>query len=97
METFKKIREWAIEREIFSVATPDKQFLKLLEEVGELSQGIQKKNEEEIKDAIGDCIVVLTILSSMYNINVENCIDSAYNVISKRTGKMVNGVFVKDK
>ena len=97
MNTFEKIRHWATERQIFLNATPEKQFLKLMEEIGELSQGMQKKDQEEIKDAIGDCIVVLTILSSMYNINIEECIDSAYSVIEKRTGKMVNGVFVKDK
>ena len=28
--------------------------------------------------------------------SIETCIDSAYDVISKRTGKMVNGTFVKD-
>jgi len=96
METFDKIRHWATERQIFLNATPEKQFLKLLEEIGELSEGMQKKDEVEIKDAIGDCIVVLTILSSMYSINVEECINSAYSIIEKRTGKIVNGVFVKD-
>lgn len=59
-------------------------------------QKVCKKDEVEIKDAIGDCIVVLTILSSMYSINVEECINSAYSIIEKRTGKIVNGVFVKD-
>jgi hypothetical protein len=30
-------------------------------------------------------------------IYIEDCINSAYDVIAKRTGKMINGTFVKDK
>jgi len=27
---------------------------------------------------------------------LEECLESAYNVITKRTGRMINGQFVKD-
>jgi NTP pyrophosphatase (non-canonical NTP hydrolase) len=90
------ILQWAEQRGILSSATPQSQFLKLIEEVGELSQGIQKNNKEEIKDAIGDCIVVLTILSALCDINVDDCITHAYSQIKNRKGVMVNGVFKKD-
>jgi hypothetical protein len=39
---------------------------------------------------------VLTNMAHLGGTTVEHCIDSAYEVISKRTGKMVNGTFVKD-
>jgi hypothetical protein len=41
-------------------------------------------------------VVVLTNLSELIDVPIEECIESAYEVISKRTGKMVNGTFVKD-
>ena len=94
---FQPIREWATEKGIISKADVNTQFLKLLEEVGELSHGIQKRNDEEIKDAIGDCVVVLTNLAAIHGVfTIEECVNSAYDVIKNRTGKMVNGVFVKE-
>lgn len=93
---FTPIIEWAKEKGILEKATTDTQFSKLMEEIEELSIGMMKKDKEEIKDAIGDCIVVLTILAKMYDMTVEDCINSAYEIISKRTGKMANGVFVKN-
>jgi len=61
-----------------------------------LSKAILKNDEEEFIDAIGDCVVVLTNLAKLKGYNIEDCINSAYNVINKRTGKMQNGTFVKD-
>ena len=54
------------------------------------------KDKPEIKDAIGDMVVVLTNLAVLENMDIEDCIKSAYNVISKRKGKMVNGTFIKE-
>jgi hypothetical protein len=48
------------------------------------------------KRQIGDCVVVLTNLAALKGYTIEECINSAYSVIAKRTGKMVNGTFVKD-
>ena len=67
-----------------------------MEEAGELAKAILKKDHPEIIDAIGDIVVVLTNLSHLTGHKIEDCIDSAYEVISKRTGKMINGTFVKD-
>ncbi len=97
MKEFSNIREWAKDKGILDKATPETQFLKLAEEVGELANALAKKDQIELIDAIGDCIVVLTILAEMKGVPVEECIESAWGVISSRTGKMVNGVFVKDK
>ena len=54
-------------------------------------------DNEEFVDAIGDMVVVLTNMAHLGGTTIEECIDAAYKVISKRTGKMVNGTFVKDE
>ena len=87
---------WAEEKEIFDKATPMSQALKTLEETTELCTAINKNDRPEIIDAMGDIMVTLIIQAHMQDISLEQCLESAYNVISKRTGKMVNGQFVKD-
>ena len=72
------------------------QYLKLMEESGELAEALLKNDKAEIQDAIGDMIVVLTSIAKFEDMFIEDCIKSAYDVIAKRTGKMINGTFVKD-
>lgn len=92
---FSLIREWAEQRNLYQNSTAEKQYLKLLEEAGELARAILKNNQEDIKDAIGDCVVVLTNLAHLAGVEIEECIEIAYNTIKNRTGKMINGVYVK--
>ena len=94
---FQLIRDWAGERGLYSKGDTKTQFCKLMEEAGELGRAILKDDNPEFKDAIGDMVVVLTNLAHMGGTTIEDCIDTAYDVISKRTGKMVNGTFVKDE
>ena len=94
--TFDLIRSWADVRGITQNGDVKTQYIKLLEEVGELADAILKNNKEDIIDAIGDAVVVLTNLSTLAGVNIEHCIDAAYGEISNRTGNMVNGTFVKD-
>ena len=93
---FDSIRNWADKRGIYDSGDTKTQFVKLMEEVGELGKAILKDDKAEFVDAIGDCIVVLTNLSHLGGYDVEHCISSAYDEISNRTGSMVNGTFVKD-
>jgi len=93
---FDLIREWADERGLYENGDPKTQALKLVEEVGEISRAILKDDFDEVVDGIGDSVVVLTNLAELMGVSIEMCIASAYEVISKRTGKMVNGTFVKD-
>jgi len=92
---FGLIREWAQERGIYDKGDSKTQYIKLIEESGELAQAILKDDEPEIVDAIGDMVVVLTNLAKLRGYNIEDCIQSAYDEISNRKGKMVNGTFVK--
>lgn len=94
--TFVKIRDWAKAKGIYSYGDSKTQYIKLMEEAGELAQAILKEDEPEVIDAIGDMVVVLTNLAKMRGHNIEDCINSAYDVIAKRSGKMINGTFVKD-
>ena len=93
---FESIREWATNKGIYEKGDPKTQFIKLSEEMGELAMSILKNDPEEFMDAIGDCVVVLTNLAHLNGVKIEDCINGSYDVIAKRTGKMVNGTFVKD-
>ena len=95
-DRFDLIRDWANERGLYDKGDTKTQYLKLMEEAGELGRAILKNDQDEFVDAIGDMVVVLTNLARLGGTSIEHCIDQAYNVISKRTGKMQNGTFVKD-
>ena len=96
-ERFQKIRDWAGERGLYTKGDKKTQFCKLMEEAGELGRAVLKDDQPEFIDAIGDMVVVLTNMAHLGGTTIEKCIDEAYKVISKRTGKMVNGTFVKDE
>ena len=95
-ERFDLIREWAASRGLYSKGNSHTQYVKLQEEAGELAKALLKNDKPEIIDAIGDIVVVLTNLAHLEGYDIEYCIDEAYKVIAARTGKMVNGTFVKD-
>ena len=88
--------KWAEERGIFEKATPASQWEKTHEEVLELIDGIVKNDRHAIEDAIGDTVVTLIIQARMHGLSLGQCLATAYNEIKNRTGKMINGVFVKD-
>ena len=89
--------DWAYERNIIDVKKTPKQFMKVTEELGELAEGINKDNQGQIKDSLGDILVTLIILSKDLDVDLLDCLRGAYDVIKDRTGKTVNGVFVKEE
>ena len=93
---FDNIRAWARDRNLIEGSSTDKQFLKLVEEVGEIAHGLAKGRPGEVVDGIGDVIVVLTILAAQINVRVEDCIESAWLEIKDRKGVMRGGVFSKE-
>jgi len=93
------VREWGRSKGIIGPegeATEQTQYNKLIEEVWELRDAITSNDHDEKIDAIGDCAVVLILLADIVGVSFEDCIETAYQVISKRTGSMVGGVFIKD-
>ena len=90
------VLSWAADRGLLD-GDPRVQTLKLVEEVGELARAQLRGDINEAMDAIGDCTVVLTILSHMLGTTLRNCLQGAVDTITPRTGIMVNGVFIKDE
>jgi NTP pyrophosphatase (non-canonical NTP hydrolase) len=93
---FEPIRQWANEKGIYEKGDVKTQCIKLFEEAGELSKSILKQDDDEFIDAIGDCVIVLTNLAALKNYKIEDCINSAYQIIKNRKGKMKNGTFEKE-
>ena len=89
----EKVIQWAFDR---GLNDPVKQTLKTLSEAGELADAVCKEDEELMKDAIGDVEVCLTILKNQLGYEKDECLQLAYDVISKRTGRTENGTFIKD-
>lgn len=162
-ELIGKIAQWAKDRNLILGSTPQKQFIKLMEEFGELCAGIARNDKEKIKDSIGDCFVVMVILAKQfkrddllsdmsyiemhppfkgdiarslidtnasmqalffaherkehenvmnlfsytvlglvevtdyYHLDIDDCVQAAWDEIKDRKGKMIGGVFVKEE
>lgn len=94
-DLIEKVEQWFIDRNLH-VADPTKQMLKLFEELGEVASGMARNDLEEVKDGIGDTLVVLIGLSMQLDLDITGCLEIAYNEIKDRKGKLVNGVFVKE-
>lgn len=96
MNTTQLIRNWVHARNIHT-AQPKDQFLKVVEEVGEIGAGLARGDKELIMDAVGDTYVTLVALCETMEISIDECIDMAYDTIKDRTGRLVDGVFIKDE
>lgn len=91
----KKVVSWGDEKGILSGSTPTKQFEKTLEEASEVLQASRNGTHEELCNEIGDVLVTIILGCELLGVEPELCLLSAYEKISKRTGKMVDGKFVK--
>ena len=95
-ELEKLVLEWAEGKEILKKSNPIKQIGKTQEELTETLIALVEKDEEEIKDGIGDMLVTIIILSNLCDLTTTECLEAAYDVIKGRKGKMINGLFVKE-
>ena len=103
-ELEKKVIKWADSKGIFENSTPIKQINKTQEELLETLQALViydmidlKHKLSDVEDGIGDMLVTIIILSKMVGLDSVKCLDTAYDVIKGRKGKMVNGFFVKEE
>jgi NTP pyrophosphatase (non-canonical NTP hydrolase) len=90
----RKITQWHKDRNLIEGSDDKSQFAKLIQECGELSDNICKG--KDIKDDIGDIIVVLINIAVRNGVTIEECLQVAYDDIKDRRGMMVDGVFVKE-
>lgn len=93
-ETIQKIKQWHYDRNLIDGATDKDQYLKLIQEAGELSDNICKGRD--ISDDIGDMIVVLINIAERNGLSITECVEKAYDDIKDRKGKMIDGVFIKE-
>jgi hypothetical protein len=96
-ETVSNATEWGYARGIIQRGTALGQAIKTLEEVTELLDAINTKDINETRDALGDIMVTMVMVSAILGVNLERCFAGAYEVIKDRTGTLrADGVFVKD-
>jgi NTP pyrophosphatase (non-canonical NTP hydrolase) len=88
------IKQWHHDRNLILGSDDKSQFCKLAEEMGELSSNICKG--KDIRDDVGDMMVVLINIMERNGLSMEDCLEVAYDDIKDRKGKMIDGVFVKE-
>lgn len=94
MEIANKIIQWHYDRNLIEGSTDKDQYMKLIQEIGELSDNICKGRN--IADDCGDVMVVLLNIMERNGLTLEHCLEVAYADIKDRKGKMIDGVFVKE-
>lgn len=90
----QSVAQWHKDRNLIEGSDDKSQTLKLLQELGELSDSVCK--DKPILDDIGDMLVVMINICERNNITLDECLQVAYDDIKDRKGKMVDGVFVKE-
>ena len=93
-QTILLITQWHHDRNLINGSTDKDQYMKLIQETGQLSDNICKG--KDIRDDIGDMMVVLINIAERNNLTLDECLEVAYNDIKDRKGTMIDGVFVKE-
>jgi NTP pyrophosphatase (non-canonical NTP hydrolase) len=107
-ELKEKVVQWGADKGILEKSNPIRQLQKTQEELDETMQALvqfadaktdKDKQDalDEVIDGIGDMIVTIILLSKLVGVETVPCLESAYNVIAARTGKMENGLFVRNR
>jgi len=103
-DLFIAVRRWGVEKGItgaYGTGTIKAQWGKVREEIQETEDAIAEYQSSAgsiraVEDGIGDSIVTLILLAELMGLSAEQCLNAAYREINQRTGKMVDGTFVKD-
>ncbi len=95
-ELIEKVQQWASDRNLIEGSDLKSQVVKLLEEFGELAEGVGKGKPELIEDSLGDMLVVMIIIAQMSGLTLDKCLNTAYMEIKDRKGRMVEGIFIKE-
>ncbi len=96
-EVEMKVVQWGEARKIIQNGTAISQAIKTLEETTELLDAINRDDMDEIKDAVGDIVVTLIMVCAIKDIDLVQCLDSAYQQIKDRKGYLTpQGTFIKE-
>ena len=97
-ELHVRVVGWSRARQIIPNSTANAQFLKMVSEMGELADGIAKKDVALTADAVGDVLVCMINFCELAGLDMVDCLEGAYNEIKDRKGTLMpNGVFIKEK
>ena len=101
------VLEWADKKYLLHEGNAGKQFMKFIEEVFEFKTEMDNELSytdpyvdeavKRMKLEMGDIFVTLIILCKQLGITPADCLELAYNKISKRKGRTINGIFVKEE
>ena len=110
--TFEQLEQlvisWGEDKDLIKKENSEKQFMKFIEEVFEFKTEMDFREirwdsgmdysdiVESMQLEMGDILVTLIILSSQLGIDLTECLEIAYQKISKRKGKTIDGLFVKE-
>ena len=92
--SIQNVVSWHVARNLIHGSSDKDQVLKLIQELGELSDSICKGKDPV--DDIGDIIVILINIAVRNGYTIKQCLDHAYSDIKNRRGKMIDGIFVKE-
>lgn len=95
-DLIQQIKLWSISHKL-DKSDPFTQLAKITEELGELARALLKNDTPNIIDALGDTVVVLTILSQQLGLELKDCVKVAYGEIKGRKGNTKNGIFIKEE
>jgi uncharacterized protein YabN with tetrapyrrole methylase and pyrophosphatase domain len=96
-ELIDKVSKWGASRGITLHGKPMTQAIKTLEETHELLEAINKGDERETRDAIGDIVVTLIMQCELQGYKLEDCLAEAYTEIKDRRGYLDHtGNFIKE-
>lgn len=104
-ELINNVEQWSDNKGITDKSSPEVQWMKVIEELGELSKAISESREDDMVDGFGDVLVTLIIENYLLrksgklkeNQTVEHCLGVAYDVIKDRDGEIVDGMFIKEE
>ena len=91
----KQVEQWSKDKNLHN-GNPDRQALKFYEEAGEVGAALSRNKLDDLKDGIGDTVVTLIILAQQHGWSLQECLQYAYDEISKRKGRTINGTFIKE-
>ncbi len=90
----QNITQWHYDRNLVGGSSDNDQYMKLIQERGELSDNICKG--KNITDDIEDIMVVRINIAERNGLTLGECLWWAYEDRRYRKGTMVDGVFIKE-